>query len=295
MLESLLQANVTLAPLTSFRVGGVARWYAEPTRADEVIRLLQWARDEALPVTFLGAGSNLLISDYGLPGLVLGSRLAKGARFDDGSGQVTVIAGEPIPRLAWAAARRGWRGLEWSVGIPGSLGGAVVMNAGAQGGCLADSLVQVTVLGPSGPEVWEAERLAYSYRHSRLQQGDYWVIEGTLQLQPGHDAKQVLADTTRNLRQRKGTQPYHLPNCGSVFRNPEPRKAGQLIESLGLKGHRIGQAQVAEKHANFILNLGDARATDILALIRHVQARVQDTYGVQLEPEVKLLGEFPTA
>ncbi len=292
-MDSLLQANCSLAPLTSFKVGGPAQWYAEPTRADEVIRLLQWARDEALPVTFLGAGSNLLISDHGLPGLVIGSRLAKGARFEPATGQVTVLAGEPIPRLAWAAARRGWRGLEWSVGIPGSLGGAVVMNAGAQGGCLADSLVQATVLGPTGLEVWEAERLAYGYRQSRLQQGDYWVIEATLQLQPGQDPKQVLADTTCNLRQRKGTQPYHLPNCGSVFRNPEPQKAGQLIESLGLKGHCIGQAQVAEKHANFILNLGNARAEDILALIRYLQASVRTEYGVDLEPEVKLLGAFP--
>lgn len=287
-----LQSQVSLAPYTTFRVGGPAEWFATPMTPQAAVDCLNWAIAQAKPVTFLGAGSNLLISDHGLPGLVLCTKHLRGAQFDAATGQVTVAAGEPLPKLAWQAARLGWRGLEWAVGIPGSVGGAVVMNAGAQGGCMADLLVETTVASTSGIQHLSLADLSYAYRTSVLQQGDRYVLSARLQLQPGHDPQQVLAETTENLNARKRTQPYHLPNCGSVFRNPIPHKAGQLIEQVGLKGFQIGQAQVAEMHANFILNLGGAQAIDILRLIRHIQARVASRWNVEMEPEVRLLGSF---
>lgn len=157
---------------------------------------------------------------------------------------------------------------------------------------MADILQSVQVITDQGLETWSREQLQYDYRHSVLQTGHACVVSAQLQLQPGFERSQVLTTTSTNFRQRKRTQPYHLPNCGSVFRNPEPQKAGQLIEACGLKGYQIGDAQVSELHANFILNCGAARAQDILSLIRHVQGTVGDHFGVNLHPEVKLLGEF---
>ncbi|WP_338430314.1 UDP-N-acetylmuramate dehydrogenase [Synechococcus elongatus] len=287
-----LRTAVSLAPLTTFRVGGTAEFYLEPQSSEAIAAAWQWAQAESLPITFLGAGSNLLISDRGLDGLVINLRQLQGAHFKPAAGLIQVAAGEPIPRLAWAAARQGWRGLEWAVGIPGTIGGAAVMNAGAQGGCMADILQSVQVITPHGPETWVQADLQYDYRHSILQSGQACVVSVNLQLQPGFERSQVLADTSANFRQRKRTQPYHLPNCGSVFRNPEPQKAGQLIEACNLKGYQIGDAQVSELHANFILNCGSARAQDILDVIHHVQGTVRDRFGVSLHPEVKMLGEF---
>ncbi len=291
--QCLLHPQVSLANLTSFRVGGPAEWYVAPRSWQEVQASTQWARDRGLPLTFLGAGSNLLVSDRGLPGLTLATRYLRQMLFDDALAQVTVGAGEPLPRLAWKVAKRGWRGLEWAVGIPGTVGGAVVMNAGAHRGCLADILVSALVLNPEGSiDCLGPEALHYSYRSSCLQGGDRIVLQATLQLQPGATRAEVMAETNRNLVQRKSSQPYHLPSCGSVFRNPGPHAAGWLIEQTGLKGYQIGGAQVAHRHANFILNCGDAKAQDIFNLIYHVQTEVQDRWSLALQPEVRVLGEF---
>ncbi len=288
-----LYPQVSLANLTSFRVGGPAEWYAAPRNWEEVQASTGWARDRDLPITFLGAGSNLLVSDRGIPGLTLATRYLRQVLFDDQLGQVTVGAGEPLPRLAWKAAKRGWRGLEWAVGIPGTVGGAVVMNAGAHRGCTADLLVSALVLNPDGSiaRLSPAE-LQYTYRTSALQGGDRIVLQATFQLQPGATREAMMAETNRNLLQRKSSQPYHLPSCGSVFRNPDAYAAGWLIEQLGLKGYQIGGAQVAHRHANFILNCGNAKAQDILNLIHHVQSEVENHWSLLLKPEVRLLGEF---
>lgn len=286
--------QAALQKLTTFRVGGPAEWLARPRRQDDFTQVLTWASQENLPITWLGAGSNLLISDRGLPGLVVCTRHWRKSHFDDSTGQVTVASGEPLPTLAWKAAKRGWRGLEWAVGIPGTVGGAVVMNAGAHGGCAADSLRSATVLDPEqGLIVLSPSDLAFHYRTSALQGAGRVVLEATFQLSPGHDPAAVMADTLAGLNQRRATQPYDLPSCGSVFRNPYPHTAGSLIEQIGLKGYRIGQAQVAERHANFILNLGGATATDIYQLIHYVQTEVQDHFSIWLQPEVKFMGEFP--
>ncbi|GAB4197190.1 MAG: UDP-N-acetylmuramate dehydrogenase [Coleofasciculaceae cyanobacterium] len=260
---------------------------------DDLQASFDWAKTQGLPLTLLGAGSNLLVSDSGLSGLVICTRHLRNTYFDPETGTVTAGAGEPIARLAWQAAERGWEGLEWAVGIPGTVGGAVVMNAGAHKSCTADLLLSVTTLSPTGMiEELTPQDLGFSYRTSRLQGGDRLVVQATFQLKPGADPVQVRAMTAQHLEQRRRSQPYHLPSCGSVFRNPETRPAAWLIEQIGLKGYTIGGAQVAERHANFILNCGGAKASDIFQIIRHIQQQVEQHWSLRLEPEVKILGEF---
>lgn len=288
-----LRSQVALASLTSFRVGGPAEWYVAPHCLDDLQASFDWAKTQGLPLTLLGAGSNLLVSDSGLSGLVICTRHLRNTYFDPETGTVTAGAGEPIARLAWQAAERGWEGLEWAVGIPGTVGGAVVMNAGAHKSCTADLLLSVTTLSPTGMiEELTPQDLGFSYRTSRLQGGDRLVVQATFQLKPGADPVQVRAMTAQHLEQRRRSQPYHLPSCGSVFRNPETRPAAWLIEQIGLKGYTIGGAQVAERHANFILNCGGAKASDIFQIIRHIQQQVEQHWSLRLEPEVKILGEF---
>jgi UDP-N-acetylmuramate dehydrogenase len=288
-----IKSQVSLAAFTSFRVGGPAEWYVAPQNLEALQASFEYAQAEGLAVTLLGAGSNLLVSDRGIPGLVISTRHLRHTHFNSDTGQVTVAAGEPLPRLAWQVAERGWQGLEWAVGIPGSVGGAVVMNAGAHKSCTADTLVNAQVLSPSGTlESLTPEQLGYSYRTSILQGSQRLVTQATFQLQPGADPAQVMAATAQHLEQRRQTQPYHLPSCGSVFRNPLPYTAGWLIEQTGLKGYQIGAAQVALRHANFILNCGGAKASDIWQLIRYIQQQVEQRWSLKLEPEVKTLGEF---
>lgn len=291
--DCLIKPQVPLATLTSFRVGGPAEWYVAPKTIKELQACFEWASSQNVPVTLLGAGSNLLISDRGLPGLVIGTRRLRHSTFDPETGLVKVGAGEPLPRLAWQAAALGWQGLEWSVGIPGTIGGAVVMNAGAHGGCTSDRLVSAEILLPDGSLKTLTQReLQYRYRTSILQ-GKHWLVtQATFQLMPGCDPASVTATTTDHLNHRRTTQPYHMPNCGSVFRNPAEHKAGWLIEQTGLKGYQIGGAQIAERHANFILNCGGATASDVYQLIRLVQHRVEHHWSLWLEPEVKILGDF---
>jgi len=290
-----LRQLIPLNDYTTWKVGGPAEWLAEPGSLEELAALVGWARRQRLELRSIGAGSNLLVADRGLGGLTLCLRRLQGSRLDPGTGRIEAQAGEPIPTLARKAARAGLAGLEWAVGIPGTLGGAVVMNAGAQGGCTAEWLQAVEVLDPRQPATpfWlNASELDFGYRHSRLQSEPLIVVSARFRLEPGHDPAALTARTSANLQRRTSSQPYQWPSCGSVFRNPEPEKAGQLIEALGLKGLRIGGAEVSGLHANFIVNTGDACAADIDALIREVQRRVAAARGIQLRPEVHRLG-FP--
>ena len=290
--DRLIQSQITLADWTSYRVGGNAQWYAAPRNWQQLEACFEWYLSQDIPLTLLGAGSNLLISDRGIPGLTISTRYFRHYQFED-SGLLTAAAGEPIAKLAWKAAKRGLKGLEWAVGIPGTVGGAVVMNAGAHQQALSDILVEATVLSPDGIiEVLTPQDLEYSYRSSNLQNSNKFVVEATLKLEPGFSKPEIMALANRNWTQRKTTQPYHLPSCGSVFRNPYPQAAGRLIEQLGLKGYKIGDAQIAQRHANFILNCGQAQASDIFQLIRYIQEKVEARWSVSLEPEVKLVGEF---
>ena len=218
-----LRQRVGLQPFTTWKVGGPAEWFAEPGESDELVSLAAWARAQGLAVRCIGAGSNLLIADSGLPGLTICTRRLQGSRLDAASGLVEAEAGEPIPTLARKAARLGLSGLEWAVGIPGTVGGAVVMNAGAQGGCTADWLHSVRVLDPANPATpfeLEAQELDFAYRHSRLQAEAWIVLAATFKLEAGHDPAAITSSTSANLHSRTSTQPYQQPRCGSVFRNP---------------------------------------------------------------------------
>ncbi len=288
-----LRQAVALRDFTTWKVGGPAEWFAEPGDSDELLALLAWVRQEAMALQCIGAGSNLLIADGGLEGLSLCLRRLQGSQLDPAQGWVEAAAGEPIPTLARKAARAGLAGLEWAVGIPGTAGGAAVMNAGAQGGCTAERLHSVQVVDPRRPQepfALTAAELDFAYRHSRLQQEPLVVLSVRFQLEAGHDPAAVTARTSANLHSRTSTQPYQQPSCGSVFRNPEPHKAGRLIEELGLKGMRVGGAEVSPMHANFIVNRGEATAGDIDTLIRAVQREVAEQRGIALHPEVKRLG-----
>ena len=291
--KCLIKSEISLASQTSYRVGGNAQWYAAPRNWQELSTCFEWYQSQDMPLTLLGAGSNLLISDRGIPGLTISTRYFRSYEFQDDSGLLTADAGEPIANLAWKAAKRGLKGLEWAVGIPGTVGGAVVMNAGAHQQSISDILVSATVIDSNGDiKELTPENLAYSYRTSNLQGGEKFVVKATLRLEPGYSKQEVMELANSNWTKRKTTQPYHLPSCGSVFRNPHPKAAAKLIEQLGLKGHKIGDAQIAERHANFILNCGAAKASDIFQLIRYIQEKVEYHWSVSLEPEVKLLGEF---
>ena len=288
-----IRQGVPLREFTTWRVGGPASWFGEPGSAEELIQQASWAVSQGLPYRCIGAGSNLLIADGGLPGLTLCSRRLQGSVLDPADGWVEAEAGEPIPTLARKVARSGLSGLEWSVGIPGTVGGGVVMNAGAQGGCTAEWLHSVRVIDPAKPDApftLLASELDFAYRHSRLQEEPLLVLSARFRLEPGHEPAAVTARTSANLHSRTSTQPYQQPSCGSVFRNPEPEKAGRLIEGLGLKGLQVGEAQVSTLHANFIVNLGAATAADIDRLIGMVQERVWTAHGIPLHPEVKRLG-----
>ncbi|USR93144.1 UDP-N-acetylmuramate dehydrogenase [Phormidium yuhuli AB48] len=288
-----LYPQIPLAKMTTLRVGGVAEWYMAPRLLDDLYGALAWANSEGLPITVLGAGSNLLIGDRGIPGLVISTRYLRDYHLDGSLGIVKVAAGFPLPKLAWELASRGLSGFEWAVGIPGTLGGAVVMNAGAHRSCLADNLIEVEVLDSDGGIVTlPRSALGYSYRTSCLQGSSQLVLGATLQLQGGEDPLLVRRRTDKHLKQRHGTQPYHRPSCGSVFRNPKPQAAGWLIEQAGLKGYRVGGVHVANEHANFILNSGQGTAQDAIAVIRHVRDVVRHRWDVELQPEVKLIGEF---
>ena len=292
-LHANLQKQAPLAKLTTFKVGGSADYLMLPKTPEQLKQVLEWGRLEGLPITLLGAGSNLLISDQGLRGLVICTRSLRHSEFDKETGKVTAAAGEPWSSLAWKAARNGLKGFEWTIGIPGTVGGAVVMNAGAHGGETADILVSAEVVDPDGSlHVLKPKDLDYRYRTSNLQGGDRIVTTATFQLSAGHDPAAVKSATAEDLKQRRTTQPYHLPNCGSVFRNPPGHSAARLIQAAGLKGYQIGNAQISTLHANFIVNLGGAKASDVLALIRHTQTTILERDGISLETEVKIIGAF---
>jgi UDP-N-acetylmuramate dehydrogenase len=290
-----IRSGVSLKGLTTWKVGGLAQWYLEPRTIAETQSGLAWARQHDLPITIIGAGSNLLISDRGLAGLVICTRHLRhlNTQFDRETRSIVADAGKMVASLAWQAARRGWGGMEWAAGIPGTLGGAVVMNAGAHGHSTQEILISTEVLNLDGSiETLTNQDLNYSYRTSNLQGDSRLVLSAKFQLQTVGDPEEIKARTFRDLEKRHSTQPYDRPSCGSVFRNPSPQHAAALIEGLGLKGYRIGDAEVSTLHANFIINRQDAKASEIRELIYYVQSQVKAHYSIELEPEVKMLGEF---
>ncbi len=285
-----LEKNISLSNFTTWRIGGPAEWIAQPRNIKEIKYLINWVNKKKIPCNVIGAGSNLLINDKGIKGLSLCMRNFKGIQIDKNSGIIEVLSGEMLPTLARKAASSGLHGLEWAVGIPGTIGGAIVMNAGAQGHSISDYLESITTLSLNGEnKIIKGTDLDFRYRYSLLQNEKLIVLSARLKLVSGH-AEKIRQVTNENLTHRLRTQPYTAQTCGSVFRNPEPLKAAKLIEELGLKGFRFGGAEISKIHSNFIINANHASSYDVKVLIKYIQKRVFNSYGILLETEVKQCG-----
>lgn len=287
--EAILE-NEAMSKHTTFRIGGEADLFVSP-KVSQVADILALAKEYEVPVTVIGNGSNLLVGDKGIRGLVLSfGKEAEEIQLDGRC--MTVSAGTILAKAASEAAKNSLTGLEFAAGIPGTLGGAIVMNAGAYGGEMKDVIISATVLTPEG-EIKELSNteLDLSYRHSCIPENGYIVLDAVLELTEGEEA--AIRDTMADFKNRRvEKQPLEYPSAGSTFKRPEGYFAGKLIQDAELRGYQVGGAQVSEKHCGFVINKGDATAKDVLQLIEDVKKIVYDKFQVELEPEVKMIGEF---
>ncbi|MBE5889354.1 MAG: UDP-N-acetylmuramate dehydrogenase [Lachnospiraceae bacterium] len=284
--------NEPMKQHTTFRVGGPADYYVRPS-IEEIQSIITLAKRENMPYTIIGNGSNLLVKDGGIRGLVIELGLEAGmVHLKEGNNHmITAEAGVRLSALAKVAANNSLTGLEFAAGIPGTVGGAVFMNAGAYGGEIKDVIVNATVLDEDGiVRCFSKEDLDLSYRHSAISENGGIVLSASFVLQEGNP-DEILAKMADFSARRKEKQPLEFPSAGSTFKRPEGYFAGKLIQDAGLAGYRIGDAQVSEKHCGFVINRGNATATEILQLISDVQEKVQKEFGVKLETEVRILGE----
>ena len=279
-----------MAKHISFRVGGPAKRMAFPKNAEQVVLLMSFAEESGTRPLVIGNGTNLLAPDEGLDRLVVNMAGEFASVGMLGETELTATAGISLARLAMFACERGLTGLEFAHGIPGTLGGAVCMNAGAYGGEMKDVITSVTLLdGARGIVTLSADEMQFSYRHSILSDHpEYVVLSAAFRLQKG-DADAISAKMRELMEKRRASQPLEYPSAGSTFKRPTGYFAGALIEGCGLKGCRVGGAEVSQKHAGFVINIGGATCADVLALIEKVQKTVYDAHGVMLEPEVRIV------
>ena len=276
-----------LAKHTSFRIGGPVKRMAQPKTTEELVVLDGFLREEGVRTILLGNGTNVLFPDEGLDAVVVST--GQMARIERAGESMTADAGVSLARLAVTACRESLAGLEFAHGIPGSLGGGVVMNAGAYDGALSDVITEVTALFPDGVRTIPAQELHFSYRHSLFtEEREAVVLHARLQLRPG-DSSEIRRRMEELMTRRKTSQPLEYPSAGSTFKRPVGYFAGRLIEDAGMKGARIGGAEVSDKHAGFVINTGNATCADVLALIEKVQKTVMETSGVMLEPEIRII------
>jgi len=279
-----------LANHTSFRIGGPAEWFAEPSTTDELIAVLREAHQIGVPVSVVGGGTNTLAADRGIRGLIVhlgrGFRTAQDdAHLEDPTALVRCGAALLTQRLVFLAATHGWGGLEVLAGLPGQLGGAVIMNAQGIGRFVQQ--IRVVSFDGSIRDIFR-DQLRFSYRYTALEPG---IITEVVLRFPKVPAAEAYERIRHTLHYRNSTQEVRLPSAGCAFKNPPAIGAGRLIDQAGLKGARIGDAQISFRHANFIVNLGFATCDNVLSLMEHVQRRVHQDCGVMLEPEVRLIGE----
>ena len=275
---------------TTFHIGGEADLFVNIADARQLALVLQAAGRAEVPWMVIGNGSNLLVSDLGIEGAVLHLSGMDGISYN-GSCEITCGAGLRLSQLCVFAAENGLQGLEFAWGIPGTVGGAVYMNAGAYDSEMRNVVASCVVLDPQGEEhILAAEELDFGYRSSIFQKQPYIVTAVTVRLQPG-DGAQIRAKMEEIFTRRKQKQPLEYPSAGSVFKRPQGNYAGTMIEACGLKGFTVGGAQVSEKHAGFIINTGSATASDVKRVIEHVQNEVFLKYSVRLEPEIKCIGK----
>ena len=281
--------NADMKQYTTLKLGGPADWLAFPRSGEEIAELFDEARQAGIPVTVIGRGSNLLVLDGGIRGLVI--RVEKNMRGIRREGnRLTAQAGAALGAVAAAAAEAGLTGLEFASGIPGTVGGGITMNAGAYGGEMADVTIRTDGIRPDGtPVSLTKDEMQFGYRTSAVKTLDFVVTEVTLELREG-DPAAIRARMNELNAQRAEKQPLDVPSAGSTFKRPEGYYAAALIDQCGLKGYCVGNAQVSMKHAGFLVNTGSS-SSDFLELMKHIQRIVQERAGVLLEPEIRIVGE----
>lgn len=283
-----IKQDEPLMHYTYTHTGGPADWLAFPKNVEEVQTLVAYANDHQLPLTVLGNASNLIVRDGGIEGLTL--ILTRMNKISVTGNRVTAEAGAAYIETTIAARDHSLTGLEFAAGIPGSIGGAIFMNAGAYGGETKEVVESATVLLPDGTvKRLTNEELDFGYRHSSVQDNHGVVLDATFSLQPG-DHDEITAKMDELNARRAAKQPLDLPSCGSVFKRPTGYFAGKLIHDAGLQGYTAGGAQVSTKHAGFIVNIDHGTASDYVAVIHHVQQTVKEKFGVSLQTEVRIIG-----
>lgn len=291
-----IKQNEPMKNHTTFHIGGPADIFITPSGAGELSKALIFCEKEGIPYYVIGNGSNLLVGDGGYRGVIF--QIYKTMDFmkfyeaADGSLEVRAGAGIMLARLAREVSSKGYAGFEFATGIPGTLGGAVTMNAGAYGGEIRDCIISAEAMDKDG-RIFELSRedLKLGYRTSVIQSEGYVVISALFRFKPG-DAALVQRRVDELTAQRKSKQPLEYPSAGSTFKRPQGYYAGKLIQDAGLKGFRVGDAMVSEKHSGFVINVGDATAKDVRTLMEQVNQRVMEMFGVPMEPEVRMIGEF---
>ncbi|MDO4474482.1 MAG: UDP-N-acetylmuramate dehydrogenase [Eubacteriales bacterium] len=283
--------NEPMSKHTTFRIGGPADYFVMPASEEELKQVLSVCREEEIPYYIIGNGSNLLVSDHGYRGVIIQIYKEMNEIRVEGN-RICAQAGALLSKIGMEALGAGLAGFEFAHGIPGTLGGACVMNAGAYGGEMKDVLLDVTVIDENGDlKKIAKEDLELGYRTSIIAKKGYIVVGATIELKEG-DREEIRGLMNELKEKRVSKQPLEFPSAGSTFKRPEGYFAGKLIQDSGLRGFRVGGAMVSEKHCGFVINAGDATAADVNELMRQVSDIVQEKFGVPMEPEVKRLGEF---
>ncbi len=287
--ENSIFENENMASHTTFKCGGNASLYIAPNSTDELVRVLEVLSNENYPYMVIGNGSNLLVKDEGYDGAIVEVD-KKISEIDVRGEEIIVEAGAKLSKVATIAMENDLAGFEFAHGIPGNMGGAVVMNAGAYGGEMKDVLKWVKVVDQNGDiKTLENDELELGYRTSRVMKEKMIVLEACIKLDLGvmGDIAEVMALL---MSKRKASQPLEYPSAGSTFKRPEGYFAGKLVQDAGMKGYRVGDAMVSDKHSGFVINCGNATATEVIQVIKDVQAKVKEDFGVDLEPEVRIIG-----
>jgi len=284
--------NINLLNYTTIKVGGCTEFFAEPKNISELIEYLRWVKLNNLKCRFIGAGSNLLIRNALHNGLTICTRKLRKIKINRLSGVLEAECGVMLPVAANLLAHNGCEGGEWLIGIPGTIGGAVFMNAGSGEFWISKYLLSVQVVDTQNLKVYKLnkEQLIFNYRFSSFQTNKFAILSANFMFKPNRNIKKIIDKTKENLRKKRNTQPYHLPSFGSVFKNPTNNFAGKLIEEVGFKGCSIGDAQVSKMHSNFIVNNGNATSEEIYQLITVIQQKVLQKKGIFLHPEVRMIG-----
>ena len=292
MKENKILNNINISNYTTIKVGGKAEFFSEPSNLLELEDLLGWAKINNFNCHVFGAGSNLLINENNLEGLFLSTKKLKAINLNPKSGILEAECGAMLPTISSLLAKNSCKGGEWSVGIPGTVGGAIFMNAGSGNFTISDNLISVKAIDINTLNIFNIAQkdLAFRYRFSPFQENNLIILSAKFLFEPGGDQNLITKITKENLKKKTASQPYHLPSFGSVFRNPKDYPAWKLIEESGLKGLKLGGAQVSTMHANFIVNKSKASSNDIYQLITLIQEEVQQKKGIFLHPEVRMIG-----